>query len=363
MRPRGLIRKLRRTIRGGGVPAGAEAPSAAPQPAGKSEPPARVVLQRRLRRHLAKEWGWEPDLRFHLPEASGLAPKDLMIRREKDAFALFLPAEMKRKVLMPGIVPRAASYLLQFREAEGAEEMVVTLSDGELPGSYRFSPSTPSPDVTRIVDAYFFRFRGYEGAEAAFAEAPDWQDRDDRLVWRGAPNGTGTLTWDPAMLEATGLMPRCRLVLTCLGTEIDAKLVFNPGHKFAVYAPFFAAAGVLADHKPQMSWARHRYALDIDGHSNAWNNFLVRLKLGCCVLKVASEQGYSQWYYDRLRPWEHFVPVKSDMSDLAEQYDWVRANPNKAKDIAEAGRAVAGAMTFKAEWAEGARLIVENWAR
>jgi len=51
------------------------------------------------------------------------------------------------------------------------------------------------------------------------------------------------------------------------------------------------------------------------------------------------------------------VPVRADMSDLAERYDWARSNPARAAGIAAAGRAVAAQMTLEREWTEGARII------
>ena len=54
------------------------------------------------------------------------------------------------------------------------------------------------------------------------------------------------------------------------------------------------------------------------------------------------------------------MPVRADMSDLFEKYDWVRSNPSEARAIAEAGRELAAGMTLDSEIAVGARLIAEN---
>ena len=62
-----------------------------------------------------------------------------------------------------------------------------------------------------------------------------------------------------------------------------------------------------------------------------------------------------------MTPWEHFVPVKSDMSDLFEKYDWVRASPDRARAIGAAARRFWEGMTLEREWAEGARLIDGHW--
>lgn len=40
------------------------------------------------------------------------------------------------------------------------------------------------------------------------------------------------------------------------------------------------------------------------------------------------------FYNDDLKPFVHYIPVKADLSDLQEKYDWAEANPEKAKEIA-----------------------------
>ena len=46
------------------------------------------------------------------------------------------------------------------------------------------------------------------------------------------------------------------------------------------------------------------------------------------------------WLYTVLKPFEHYVPVRPDLSDLIERIEWLRANDAKAQKIAEAGRTV-----------------------
>ena len=43
------------------------------------------------------------------------------------------------------------------------------------------------------------------------------------------------------------------------------------------------------------------------------------------------------WFHDLLVPWEHYVPVKADLSDLRQIYDWAKSHLYKAKQIAKNG--------------------------
>ena len=114
--------------------------------------------------------------------------------------------------------------------------------------------------------------------------------------------------------------------------------------------------GVLAAPVPQTAFMQYRYQIDIDGNSNAWG-FLVKLLMGSCVLKVGS--GWKQWYYDDLRPWEHYVPVKPDLSDLEERIAWCLDNDEGAQAIALAGLKYAQGLVFGTEMLKAASIVLD----
>ena len=58
---------------------------------------------------------------------------------------------------------------------------------------------------------------------------------------------------------------------------------------------------------------------------------------------------FRSWYYDRLEPWRHYVPVAADLSDLVERIEWCRGHTAECRAIAQAGQALALAMTPKEE--------------
>ncbi len=254
------------------------------------------------------------------------------------------------------ISERIACHTYWFSQTSSAiTEISCDLSDGYMPSfaTYRFSV-TPNVGIA-VPDPYFFASRGYrEMHQYAHAQTPQWDDRDDEIVWRGAPNNNGLFSLDPANMMNPGVQQRLRLALACQSLDVDFRFV--AGGKTDA-APLLKAAGLVGDWQHPTSWASRKYAIDIDGWTNAWNNFMQRLALGCCVLKVDSQFGYSQWYYPRLKPWEHFVPIKADLSDFAEQIEWARTHPDRAREIAAAGQAVARSMTLESETRVAAEII------
>lgn len=57
---------------------------------------------------------------------------------------------------------------------------------------------------------------------------------------------------------------------------------------------------------------------------------------GGLVLKQTSP--YYEHFYGQLNEWEHFVPVKRDLSDLVDQLQWARSHDKEAFIIASNAR-------------------------
>lgn len=56
---------------------------------------------------------------------------------------------------------------------------------------------------------------------------------------------------------------------------------------------------------------------------------------------LIQDRPWQEWYWDRLRPMQNFIPVRSDLADLADRLEWIRANPLQAAAIGHAGQALA----------------------
>jgi hypothetical protein len=84
--------------------------------------------------------------------------------------------------------------------------------------------------------------------------------------------------------------------------------------------------------------ANYRYHLDLGGVSGtAWGGLRWKLCTGLLVFKVQSWS--NDWWYDTLVPWVHYIPIRADVSDLQERYQWTQDHPDRAEAIAQAGQA------------------------
>lgn len=62
--------------------------------------------------------------------------------------------------------------------------------------------------------------------------------------------------------------------------------------------------------------------IDIDGASYS-ERFMKLLKMGAAVFKISA---FDDIGVVAVRPWVHYVPLKMDLSDLAEKLEWARTH-------------------------------------
>ncbi|MCI5073607.1 glycosyl transferase family 90 [Oricola sp.] len=244
-------------------------------------------------------------------------------------------------------------------------EAIGDISDGEESGGGIISFSSSNPDAILVPDAIFHASQGYASLRAASASwVTGWQARKETIVWRGSTTGVGTISNAEMNPADASLLPRTRMCLMLRGSPgVDARIVgIAQSDDLEGDRSRLDHAGVLGNHIDPMTWLARKFAIDIDGNTNAWSNLFTRLLAGCCVIKIASPHGYRQWYYNALEPWRHFVPVNADFSDLHEKIDWCRAHDSRCEEIAEAGRAFALQREFASEMKGAVRTLERHSA-
>jgi hypothetical protein len=81
--------------------------------------------------------------------------------------------------------------------------------------------------------------------------------------------------------------------------------------------------------------SKYKYILNIDGSVTAFR-LSAELAFGSVILKVDSK--YKIWYLHLLEPWVHYIPIKSDLSDLKEKIEWCKSNQNTCEIIGSNAR-------------------------
>lgn len=205
-----------------------------------------------------------------------------------------------------------------------------------------------------IPDVDFIGTHGYDEMRSYFGSNPiPWEQKKEILFWRGSSTG----------ISPSGSWRDLQRIKLCeIASNSKNQDLFDVGLSNIVQLNKSAeneikALGYLKDYKSIKLINTFKYLIDVDGNSNAWSSLFLKLLSGSVVLKVESEGEFRQWYYDRLVAWEHFVPVKKDLSDLEEKLYWLRDNDQKAKEIASSSQRMMAGITFESQLSETIELI------
>ena len=190
------------------------------------------------------------------------------------------------------------------------------------------------PGACLILDHQFASSNGYADFRSLCASAMvDWDARIRQVFWRGSTTGIRLQTPPgPGEPDDLSWLPRLRFCKLTQAEELRELCDVGVSAIVQMQEPHLidriAGSGVTRERTPRDYSMRYRGAFDIDGNANAWSGLFCSLLGASCVLKVASPQGFRQWYYDGLEPWVHFIPVRPDLSDLRE---WWNGSPHTTR--------------------------------
>ncbi|BAQ49527.1 MULTISPECIES: glycosyl transferase family 90 [Methylobacterium] len=191
------------------------------------------------------------------------------------------------------------------------------------------------PGQVAIPDPLFIGSNGYSNIREYCNQSwIDWNDRKSIIFWRGVTTGYRSMArpdWRDLprlrlckVASSAELKPFCDVGITCIVQIGDPSEIYE-----------IENSGFIRAEVPQERFIEYKYSVDIDGNANSWPGLFTKMLMGNTILKVASEGKYSQWYYDDIKPWVHYIPVEEDMSDLAEKSLWCLGHDEQAKSIAK----------------------------
>ena len=221
---------------------------------------------------------------------------------------------------------------------------VVDLGDGDDRGDYpRIAYSSARSDAVLVPDPFLHMSENYaEVRDYAAHRARPWQERQDLVFWRGtaggrilAPLPEGDFDiHDPNNWRWVQRLHLCSVSRNSrYGDHLDVGLTKFHQIEQQSMRERLVAAGFVRAELNKARFFDYKYLIDIDGWSNAWS-LLDKLIMGAVVLKVESGLGYRQWYYDRLIPWRHYIPIAADLSDFDERIGWALSHSDDCAEIA-----------------------------
>lgn len=113
-------------------------------------------------------------------------------------------------------------------------------------------------------------------------------------------------------------------------SSFSRRCLFELGKKYPQYLQIEDSQSNDGKFVPMIEQARYKYLVDTRGFS--WSSRLQTLLMLGRVVFVA-DRPFREWYFDRMIPMEHYVPVKEDMSDLMEKYFFMERHPELYEKI------------------------------
>lgn len=224
------------------------------------------------------------------------------------------------------------------------------------------------PRVCLVPDPDFYASGGYASFRQHCRDALlAWEERDTRVFWRGSSTGMRRVQ-PPGEGAPDDLDWLQRLALCRRAAQPDLAPLTDCGITTLaqMHEPWLiervTEAGLLRPLVSREAFLRHRVVIDVDGNSNAWSGLFCSLLSRSCILKVGSEHGFRQWYYDRLVPGQTHVAVAPDLSDFAEAVGWTRQHEAETRRLADAAAGLADTLGFEACMQEAVRRL-QGWLK
>ncbi|KAF8204220.1 glycosyl transferase family 90-domain-containing protein [Mycena galopus ATCC 62051] len=191
-----------------------------------------------------------------------------------------------------------------------------------------------------------------------YANNISWDDKEEQLYWRGMTSGGWV--WG----ENYHAFPRFRLI--DIGRKhrdlMDVRLSgFHDGlcGENCDGNKIKAEYDIATSSSPREEVYKFKYVFDVDGNSFS-GRYLGLLRSGSLVFKSTI---FTEYFNDWLRPFEHYIPILPDLSDLIEKIEWAIAHDDEAYAIQQAGQVFAERVLTDAQNDCYFSAVMLEWAR
>ena len=195
--------------------------------------------------------------------------------------------------------------------------------------------------ITRKEGKYFTHTYNRNFPDVKKFNTP-WENRKSIAVFRGGSTGSGVDIHTNMRLKLAAMSPKDpetnEIIIDAGITEWNLRpRKLSGSHNLQTIniatLPFKLSAPLSTEEQ-----AQYKYIINIDGHVCAYRLSL-ELFTGSCILLVGSK--YKLWYSHLLKPYKHYIPIKSDLSDLVDKIKWCKNHDMGCKKIAQNARSFA----------------------
>ena len=165
----------------------------------------------------------------------------------------------------------------------------------------------------------------------------NWESKKPIAVFRGGTTGCGVKIETNQRLKIAYLSSKNLLDKDGL-QFLDAGISnWNVRPRKLIDSPYLQTIDVedfpfdLVKRMTPKEQSEYKYIIHIDGHVSAFR-LSYEFSMNSVILLVNSN--WKIWFSNMIKPYVHYVPVKSDLSDIYDQIKWCKENDEKCKQIA-----------------------------
>ncbi|KAJ7757664.1 glycosyl transferase family 90-domain-containing protein [Mycena metata] len=197
-----------------------------------------------------------------------------------------------------------------------------------------------------LVPSEFYYTDSWWAPKYGYPNNITWEDKTPQLYWRGMTSGGHVFG------QNYHAFPRFRLI------DIGRKHLKLMNVKLSGFHDGLCGENCDAEtikkeydvahvSSPREEVYKYRYLFDVDGNSFS-GRYLGLLRSGSLVFKSTA---FAEYFNDWLRPFEHYIPILPDLSDLVEKLEWAVAHDAEAHEIQQAGQNDCYFSAVLLEWA------------
>ena len=159
----------------------------------------------------------------------------------------------------------------------------------------------------------------------------NWKSKKSICVFRGGATGCGTRIDNNMRLKAADIAVDYPDILDIGIMDWKGrpkKVIGEPIHIIDTSKFRFGLKNPINN----IEKSNYKFILNIDGYVSAFR-LASELSMNSCILIVKSP--YKMWFSHLLIEYEHYIPIKEDLSDLVSQVQWCIKNDKKCEQIAQ----------------------------
>jgi hypothetical protein len=203
---------------------------------------------------------------------------------------------------------------------------------------WRLNSSIPQCMIWKIPKVTLFQDNLTSSHPPSDAMIVTWDSLIPKIIWRGTGfpflPGVGLKVFqrhNSTYIDHRPFEPRR---VASDWTYRDQQLASNMSENITIWLDAAIVAWKRIDMTMDEMALKYKYYIDFGGAGGtSWTGTLTKLAMP--GLLFHHETPTMDWFYDYLLPWYHYVPIRTDLSDLRQKYDWAESHPKEARAIAE----------------------------